>query len=75
MVLAFENLDPMQREDLLKIIASSGQIHEVGDPDAAQSKVDDFLVIGELLDELDFDDEVEDGHLILDTDNSIEDIL
>jgi hypothetical protein len=77
MVLAFENLDPTQREDLLKIIASSGQIHEVGDPDAAQSKVDDFLVIGELLDELDFDfdDEVEDGDLILDTDDSIEDVL
>ena len=75
--LVFENLDPSQREHLEKIIAGNGQIRETGDPDTAESEVDDFLVIGELLDEIDLVDaiEIEDADSFFDTDESIEDIL
>ncbi len=77
MVLAFENLDPTQREQLEKIIAGAGQICETGDPDEAGSEVDDNLVIGELLDEIDLVGaiEIEDADSVFDTDESIEDIL
>jgi len=72
-VLAFENLDPRQREILEKMIASKGQICEASDPDSAQSELDDSLVIGELLDEVDFENAIEDVDSLFDTDESIED--
>jgi len=72
-VLAFEKLDPRQREVLEKMIASKGQICEASDPDSAQSELDDSLVIGELLDEVDFENAIEDVDSLFDTDESIED--
>ncbi len=71
-VLAFEKLDPRQREVLEKMIASKGQICEASDPDSAQSELDDSLVIGELIDEVDFENAIEDVDSLFDADESIE---
>jgi hypothetical protein len=75
MLLAFEKLDPIARERLEKIIAGNGQIRETGDPDATESEVDDFLVVGELLDEIDLEDVIQDADSLLDAEESIENIL
>jgi hypothetical protein len=73
MVLAFENLDAAQREQLEKIIAFGGQIVETGDPYEAGFEAEDFLVIGELLEEIEWDDTIKDADSLVDTDESVED--
>ena len=64
-----------------RMIAGNGQIsdtsdsHTDGADEGDEREGDDFLVVGELLDELDLDVIIDADDLVLDADESIEDIL